>query len=79
MFAKRRNKDWRDLYTQLDFLLYELNSSYKHVYDQIRNVKDSDSVVNILGHDFERFAGYKNFNNSNYKLRRKYAKYFNNL
>ena len=79
MFAKRRNKDWRDLYTQLDFLLYELNSSYKHVYDQIKNVKDSDSVVNILGHDFERFAGYKNFNNSNYKLRRKYAKYFNNL
>ena len=79
MFAKKRNKDWRDLYTQLDFLLYELSSSYKNVYDKIRSVKDSDSVVNIWGHDYERFAGHTDFNNSNYKLRRKYAKYFNNL
>ena len=42
-------------------------------------VSTSDSVVNIWGHDYERFAGYKNFNNNNYINRRKYAKYFNNL
>lgn len=79
LFAKKRNKDWKDLDTQLDFLWYELNSTYRNVYEKIRNAKDSDSVVNIWGHDYERFAGHNNFNNSNYRNRRKYAKYFNNL
>lgn len=79
LFAKKRNKDWKDLDTQLDFLWYELNSTYRSVYEKIRNAKDSDSVANIWGHDYERFAGYNNFNNSNYRNRRKYAKYFNNL
>ena len=79
LFAKKRNKDWKDLDTQLDFLWYELNSTYRNVYEKIRNAKDSDSVANIWGHDYERFAGYNNFNNSNYRNRRKYAKYFNNL
>ena len=79
LFAKKRNKDWKDLDTQLDFLWYELNTSYKSVYDRIKRTANSDSVVNIWGHDYERFAGYKNFNNNNYINRRKYAKYFNNL
>lgn len=79
MFANRRNKDWKDLDTQLDFLWYELTTSYRQMYNRLKNSKNSDEATNIWGHDFERFRGYQNFNNSNYRKRRKYANYFNSL
>jgi hypothetical protein len=60
-FADKRGKDWTDLDTQIDFMLYELNTipEYKRVKAQINAAKDISTAADIFLKKYEK-AGKPN-------------------
>ena len=55
-FAEARGTDWTDRQTQLDFLLYELNTSYKDVLDAMNNATSVEEATRIFVKGFEKPA-----------------------
>ena len=55
-FAKARGTNWTDRQTQLDFLLYELNTSYKDVLDAMNNATSIEEATRIFVEGFEKPA-----------------------
>lgn len=55
-FAEARGTDWTDRKTQLDFLLYELNTGYKDVLDRLNSATSIEEATRIFVEGFEKPA-----------------------
>lgn len=55
-FAEGRGTDWTDRKTQLDFLLYELNTGYKDVLDRLNSATSIEEATRIFVEGFEKPA-----------------------
>ena len=57
-FAKSKNKSYKDLNTQLDFLWNELNTSEKEALNYLKNSKNISEASKNFASKFERMAKY---------------------
>ena len=57
-FAKSKNKSYKDLNTQLDFLWNELNTSEKEALNYLKNSRNISEASKNFASKFERMAKY---------------------
>ena len=67
-YASKTGKNWKDLGTQLDYLTEGSTAALKAL-GKIKNATTVSDSAKIWGHDYERFRGYDNYENQNYKNR----------
>nr|DAO88103.1 MAG TPA: tail tape measure [Caudoviricetes sp.] len=53
-FAADRGTDWRDRKTQLDYLIYELQTDYADVLERMKNASSIEEATEIFLRDFEK-------------------------
>lgn len=58
---------------QLEFLKSELTKSFKGLYSFLQSATSPTEASNRWGHDFEKFAGFKNYSTPEYGKRASYA------
>ena len=73
-FASARGRDWRDPEIQMEYLWHELNTTEKGTLDKLRLAGSVEEASRVWGHEFERFAGYKDYGNSKYAERAAFAR-----
>lgn len=69
-YAKSKNKDVKDFYTQLEFLVNELESDYTSTSEKLKKTNDTTTATRIFMEEYERpskkyaeFERRKNFAN----------------
>ena len=53
-FAQKRNKQWDDFDTQLDYVIHELNTTEKSAYNKLKYAKTPEEASDIFMRKYER-------------------------
>lgn len=72
-YAIEKNEDYRDFYTQLDFIWYELNSSESNALTKLREAKTVEQASLNFAKYYERPQA------STYAIRETYSKQIENI